>query len=214
MQESEGHTRTDVSVGEPVVFACSPRKGGNSDHCARAFAEGIQEAGGTCRMIFLRDHGVRPCLGCSACAATGECVLAGEDEAAMLFDLLMSAPFVMFSSPIYFYHLPALFKAFIDRGQSYYMRELNGDQLMAALPWREVYMGFCAGRPRGELLFEGSLLTMKYFLKIFHLSVHAHEGFRGMDGPLDFSRDHASVAAAQNLGKRAWKTYVRHNEGA
>ena len=204
---SESDTQhRDVDV-LPVVFACSPRKGGNSDHCAFSFAQGIRDAGGECRMVFVRDHRLLPCLGCSACAVTGTCVLAREDDAVGLFDLFMKAPFVFFSSPIYFYHLPALFKGFIDRGQSYYMRNLNGDAVMAALPRRRAYAGFCAGRPQGEMLFDGSLLTLKYFLKIFHFSMHTHLGFRGMDGPQDFARDQEALLAARSLGVKAWNAW-------
>jgi len=191
----------------PVVFACSPRKGGNSDHAALGFAQGIRDAGGDCQMIILREHRIFPCQGCSACARTGQCVLAHEDDVAGLFDLLMRAPFIFFASPIYFYHLPAMFKGFIDRGQSYYMRVLNQDAQMLALPSRRAYMAFCAGRPRGDRLFEGSLLSMKYFLKIFQCTLHEHLGFHGKDGPEDFLKDPEACAMVRTMGADAWKAY-------
>ena len=195
----------------PVVFACSPRKGGNSDHAALSFARGIRDAGGDCRMIMLREYRVSPCLGCSACARTGHCVLAHEDDVADLFALIMRAPFLFFASPIYFYHLPAMFKGFIDRGQSYYMRVLHRDARMLALPSRRAYMALCAGRPRGERLFEGSLLSMKYFLQIFHCTMHGHLGFYGMDGPQDLLKDPQSLAAVRNMGAEAWHAHC-HEE--
>lgn len=191
----------------PAVFACSPRKGGNSDEAALAFARGIREAGGDCQMIILREHRILPCQGCSACARTGQCVLAQEDDVADLFDLLMRAPFIFFASPIYFYHLPAMFKGFIDRGQSYYMRVLNRDTQMLSLSPKRAYMAFCAGRPRGDRLFDGSLLSMKYFLKIFAYTMQSHLGFHGKDGPHDFLGDPEACEAVRAMGADAWKTY-------
>ncbi|WP_462323433.1 flavodoxin family protein [Desulfoplanes sp.] len=198
--------RSDAAItGPPVIFACSPRPGGNSDTLARVFAAGIEEAGGAGRTVYLRDRTILPCEGCSACDPSGRCIFAERDDAESLFADLLTAPFVMFAAPIYFYHLPALFKGFIDRSQSYYVRSKNGEPSMTTLPARRAYIALCAGRPRGERLFEGSLLTLKYFLDVFRFSAHDPVLLRSMDGPEDFGGDRDAVSRVRSLGRAAWK---------
>ncbi len=192
-------------AGPPIVFACSPRPGGNSDTVARAFAAGIDDAGGTSKTVYLRDLTIVPCEGCSACDPSGVCIFAERDDAETLFAELLAAPFVMFSAPIYFYHLPALFKGFIDRAQSYYVRSRNRDAGLVPPPMRRAYVALCAGRPRGEKLFEGSLLTLKYFLDVFGFSMHDPALFRGMDEPEDFNGDTDAMHRMRSLGRTAWK---------
>lgn len=53
----------------PLILACSPRPGGNSDTAAAIFAAAFAEAGGLPpQSLFLRDYPVLPCVACDACA--------------------------------------------------------------------------------------------------------------------------------------------------
>lgn len=53
----------------PLILACSPRPGGNSDTAAALFAAAFAEAGGAQpQSLFLRDYQVLPCVACDACA--------------------------------------------------------------------------------------------------------------------------------------------------
>lgn len=190
--------------GPVMLFACSPRKGGNSDTAVRAFARGIEDAGGTSRIVYLRDKVIFPCRGCSVCVRTGRCVLAAEDDVESLFDAVQQAPFLFFAAPIYFYHLPALFKGFIDRAQSRYVCSLQQERRPDACSSRRAYVSLCAGRSRGARLFEGSLLTLKYFLDVFGFSLHDTVLFRSMDGPGDLAADEVALDTVRSLGREAW----------
>jgi hypothetical protein len=101
--------------------------------------------------------------------------------------------------------LPALFKGLIDRAQSYYFRSVHQDKTLVDLPRRRAYVFLCAGRPRGERLFDGSLLTLKYFLDVFRFSLHDPALFRAMDGPGDFAADRDALDTMRLLGREAWK---------
>jgi len=191
-------------AGPAILFACSPRGGGNTDTSARAFAQGIDDAGGTSEIVYLRDKIIIPCKGCSLCDPSGTCILATKDDVESLFAALLESPFVFFAAPIYFYHLPALFKGFIDRAQSYYLRSVHRDRPSVEFPRRRAYVSLCAGRPRGERLFEGSLLTLKYFLDVFGFSLHDPVLFRAMDGPGDFAADRDALDTMRFLGREAW----------
>lgn len=151
------------STTKAVIFACSPRASGNSDTAARLIAKGIAQAGGQSQLVTLRQYRVSPCLGCRRCEydPNRQCFQARDDQSGPLFQTLLSAPLVFFVSPIYFYHLPAGFKGFIDRGQSFYLRMLDKDPELMALRERKAHVCLVAGRTQGEQLFAGSLLTLR-----------------------------------------------------
>jgi multimeric flavodoxin WrbA len=192
-----------VTAGPPVVFLCGPRAGGNSDAAGRAFAAGLARAGQAPRIIALRDHDVAPCRGCGACAGPGRrCVLDRPGDAAgELFAALDAAPVAAFAAPIYFYHVPALFKAFIDRAQRRYeIRQAEGP---GETPDRLAYPLLVAGRPRGERLFEGALITLKYFLWPFGFLPGPATLLRGLDAPGDLAGDAEALAAVEAAGEAA-----------
>lgn len=193
--------------GLPVVFRCSPRRDGNSDTAARLFVEGLRSAGGDAREVRLADYAIEPCLGCGTCRRSPgrRCVLAARDQAEELFGLLLAAPFVLFAAPIFFYHLPAHFKALIDRSQSYYEKAMALDPAVTGLPRRTAYVALVAGRPTGERLFEGSLLTLKYFLVNFNFTLAEPLTFRGKDGPRDLADDEAASELLRERGAAAWR---------
>ncbi|GAB7080987.1 flavodoxin family protein [Megalodesulfovibrio paquesii] len=179
-------------------YACSPRPKGNSDTALSLFLEALQAAGQPTERLALRNCCVLPCLGCQRCALPpgGVCVQSPKDQSALLFAPLLQARAVCFAAPIYFYHLPSGFKALIDRAQSFYARKEHQDPAMLALPPRKAYVILVAGRAKGERLFEGSLLTLKYFLKPFNITLAEPCLLRGVDQPGDVSHKAATEIAA------------------
>uniref|UniRef100_I2Q672 NADPH-dependent FMN reductase n=1 Tax=Desulfovibrio sp. U5L TaxID=596152 RepID=I2Q672_9BACT len=197
-----------AGAGPGVVFLCGPRSGGNSDAAGLAFARGLARAGGEAEIVRLRDHTVAPCRGCGTCARKGHrCPLARPGDAAeALFEKLRAAPVAAFAAPIYFYHVPALFKALIDRAQRHYEARLAAEAAAptaAAPPARAAHVLLVAGRPRGERLFEGTLLTLKYFLWPFHLRPAEPCLLRGLDAPGDLAADAGAMARVEAYGEDA-----------
>lgn len=73
-----------------LIISSSPRKGGNSETLATAFAKGAREAGNQVETVYLREKQVGLCKGCLACLKLGHCV-SGQlktmlDRANPLFD--------------------------------------------------------------------------------------------------------------------------------
>lgn len=194
-------------MAEALAFACSPRAGGNSDAAVEYFCRGVAQAGGACRVVRLREYPLHPCIGCGACAKRAGCVLPDAGQAEELFALLRSAPVVFFASPIYFYHLPAGFKAFIDRAQAAY-EHLQAFATDGAST-RPAYAALVAGRPRGRRLFEGSLLTLRYFLLPFGLCLEDPLLLLGKDRPGDLSADGDARAQLEAYGRTAWNARER-----
>lgn len=50
-----------------LILSSSPRKGGNSETLAAAFAKGAQEAGNQVETVHLREKNYGFCRGCLAC---------------------------------------------------------------------------------------------------------------------------------------------------
>lgn len=198
-----------------VVLCCSPRAGGNSDMAGQAVARGVMAVGGECRTIFLREYCVLPCLGCDACAEGSghRCVLAEKDDAETLFSAMLSASAVVVASPIFFYHVPAGFKAFIDRGQRFFhaRRAVAGgsgrkaDPEEPRTPRPQAHTLLVSGRKKGARLFDGALLSLKYFFEYMGLELAEPTLLRGYDKPGDLAADAALGARLAWRGGELWR---------
>ncbi len=162
-----------------VVLNLSPHRGGTSETLAQRL---VQERGG--RLVQLRDFAVRPCTGCGVCQE-GECPLAGDD-AETLFGEICQASSLLLVAPVYFYHLPAQAKAWIDRAQPRYWAGVVPNEL------RPAAAVLVAGRPRGAELFSGIERTLRFFLPYLGFVLGPVVGLRGVETPAD-------------LGASAWR---------
>ncbi|OGR38530.1 MAG: hypothetical protein A2051_02970 [Desulfovibrionales bacterium GWA2_65_9] len=189
-----------------LILEGSHRSGGNSDAAAELVARGVREAGGTARIVALRDYFVLACLACRACAKDKDsaCVLRGKDQAEELFALLLAAPSVVVCSPIYFYALPSLCKTWIDRSQRFWEARRKGDAWLLAYPERQGFACLVGGQPTGQKLFDGARLTLKYFLVNFALTLAEPVSFRGKDERGDLTADPIAVDRVLALGREAW----------
>lgn len=194
-----------------VAFSCSPRAGGNSDQSARLFIDGVESAGGSAKLILLRHYDVHHCVSCQRCEhdRSRSCFLESRDQSSDLFRHLLRASVLFFASPVYFYHVPSHFKAFIDRCQCFWMRHQDGDEEMRGLPPRPAFLSMTGARPRGEKLFEGSVLTLKCFLAPFNITLQPPQLMYGKDGPQDLSKDADACEALMEMGRQAQAAYLR-----
>lgn len=205
-------TSADECINEPAIVAisCSPRAGGNSDQAARLFIEGVESAGGSASLILLRHYDVHHCVSCQGCEhdPSQSCFLEQKDQSSDLFGLLLKTPVLFFASPVYFYHVPSHFKAFIDRCQCFWMRYQSGDIEMLGLPQRKAYLAMMGARPKGEKLFEGSILTLKSFLQPFHFALQEPLLMYGLDGPQELKADEKACENLRAMGREAYLTYL------
>lgn len=168
-----------------LAILCSPRQNGVSDTLARAFLDGYQTSGNNYALLALRDLRIIPCQACNACFTFPcHCRLAGQDSVARIFSAMKKAHLLLFASPIYFYGLPAHFKALIDRGQLFYarrafpfLRKLNSLPPSISI--------FCAARKKGKLLFSGASRTLKWFLRCAGSEMRKELDYMGLENPAD-----------------------------
>lgn len=97
-----------------VVLSGSPRRGGNTDLMAQAFAQGAEQAGHQVEVISLAGKKIAPCLACEYCFAHGgQCVQ--QDDMAAIMEQINGADLLCFASPIYWFNISAQLKCAIDR---------------------------------------------------------------------------------------------------
>ena len=211
-----------------LVLQCSPHAGGVSDSVADLFAKGMAEAGADLRTVALRDYAFSRCTGCGACSrAPHTCVLAGRplpgqnstcpvaDQAEEVFQLIAEAQLIMISSPIYFYFLPAHFKALSDRTQRFWAKQGGEERLPLPLSRaKPVLVAMTAGRRRGNLLFSGSLLSLKYFLAPLEAGIRETRLLRGLESLKDLQERPAVMAALHAWGHDWGHRLATENAGA
>ena len=96
-----------------LIISGSPRKGGNTELLAEAFAKGAVEHHHV-EIISVRDYKVNPCLGCNACFKT-DGICAQKDDMAIIYEKMNQTDMLVIASPVYFYGISAQLKAVIDR---------------------------------------------------------------------------------------------------
>lgn len=194
-----------------VIYAGSHRRGGNSDHAAALLQQGIQQAGGQATIMHVRQYDVRPCLACSVCDKSSHlqgqkrCVLGKKDQAWELFAPMFTARAVFFTSPIYFYHLPSMLKTWVDRGQQFWKAWIDKEPWIADLPRRTAHTVLIAGQPSGQKLFEGSRLTLKYFVQNFNMELPDPMVFHGIDQSGDLKQKADFEQQIIDLGRHGWE---------
>ncbi len=97
-----------------VVLSGSPRKGGNTDTLAAAFANGAKAAGNSVTLFRTADMSIGGCLGCGHCfLEKGVCVQ--KDDKPRILDAIHKADTLALASPIYYWSVTAQLKRAIDR---------------------------------------------------------------------------------------------------
>ena len=96
-----------------LIISSSPRKGGNSETLAAAFAKGTREAGNRVETVYLREKQIGFCKGCLACLKLGHCVI--QDDAVEIAAKMHDANVLVFATPVYYYCVSGQLKTMLDR---------------------------------------------------------------------------------------------------
>lgn len=101
-----------------LIISSSPRKGGNSETLAAAFARGAQAAGNQVETVYLREKQYGFCKGCFACLKLGHCVI--KDDAVEIVARMHDADVLVFVTPVYYYSVSGQLKTMLDRANPLY----------------------------------------------------------------------------------------------
>ena len=181
----------------------SPRRGGNTELLLKEFLRGCTEGGAGVEEVFLRELKISPCLEIYACKKDGECPI--QDDMKPLYPKLVEADILAVASPVFFFAVSAHLKAMIDRCQALWARKYILRQAVA--PGRTGRKGIflAVGGAKLEKIFDGPLLTMKYFFDVLDRTFDRALLYGGVDERGEIRQHPTAMAEAYALGKKMVK---------
>ena len=158
----------------------SPRRKGNTALLLQKAVQGARDAGGDVEEIILRDLKMSPCLEIYGCKKTGRCVI--QDDFQRIYDRLLACDGIILASPIFFYTVSAHTKILMDRFQSQWVKKYWLDQDPDnRVVTRRKGLFISVGATRGKKLFDGTLLSMRYFFDVLDMDLWKALLFRELD---------------------------------
>jgi len=176
----------------------SPRRGGNTDLLLNELLRGCRNGHADVEEIYLRELKITPCLEIYACRKDGKCPI--RDDMQNLYPRLAEADVLVLASPIFFYSVSAQAKALIDRCQAFWAQKYLLKQPVA--PGGKIRRGafLAVGGSKGEKVFEGALMTMKYFFDSLDMIFYKSLLYRGVDAQGEILNHPTALDDAYRLG--------------
>ena len=176
----------------------SPRIKGNTDLLLDEALKGAQSQQAEVEKIMVDKLDISPCREYYGCLKDGNCVIRdGMDD---IYPGLLGADGIIVASPMFFYGLSAQLKALIDRCQALWARKYVLRHKLSDSPRRGVFIG--VGATQGEKLFDGSILTVKYFFKAIGVDYAGELLVRGVDKRGEIKEHPTALSDAFGLGKK------------
>lgn len=200
----------DVNI---MALYGSPRQGGNTEKLLDEFLTGALSEGATVDRLTIHDAAISPCRGCLACFRTGCCII--TDDMQQIYPRLLAADIVVLASPIYFYGVAGGTKLLIDRAQALWGRKyvLNDPSLGKEGKKRAGFF-ISVGGTKGQKMFEGAILTVKYFFDAFNVKYAGELLIRQVDGKGEILQQPQALADARAAGSTLVKEFsplLRHS---
>jgi len=187
----------------------SPRKNGNTETLLREYLRGCRDAKAEVEEVYLRDLKITPCLEIYACRKDGKCPI--RDDMQNLYGKIVEAEILALASPVFFYSVSAQAKAFIDRCQAFWSKKYLLKQPIAPGKGPRKGVFISVGGSQGEKVFDGALMTMRYFFDSVDMIFYKSLLYRGIDEKGEIVRHPTALAEAYGLGKEM--AYIKIFEG-
>ena len=175
----------------------SPRMKGNTDLLLDEALKGAASQQAEVEKILVDKLQIAPCKEYYACLKSGKCVI--KDDMDDIYDKLLTADAVIIASPIFFYTVSAQLMLLISRCQALWARKY----VLKNMDIPEKKGAFIAvGATRGEKLFDGPKLTIKYFFQAINAGYTDGLLVRGVDKKGEIKDHPTALSDAYELGKR------------
>ncbi|MBI4962954.1 MAG: flavodoxin family protein [Desulfomonile tiedjei] len=183
-----------------VAIYGSPRRRGNTSLLLEQAVRGARDAGAIVEEVVLRDLKISPCLEIYGCKESGRCVI--RDDFQKVYDQLLACHGLILASPIFFYTVSAQTKILMDRCQSLWVKKYWIEKRLSekSAPKRKG-MFISVGATKGSRLFEGALLTVKYFLDPLDMELWQALLYRGLDFEGDVLQHPEYLEQARQTGR-------------
>ena len=140
---------------------------------------------------------ITPCREYYGCLKDGNCVI--RDDMDNIYPRLLVADSIIVASPMFFYGVTAQLKALIDRCQALWVRRYVLKNLPDSAR-KGAFIGI--GATRGKQLFDGSILTVKYFFQALGVKYVDELLVRGVDKRGEIKEHPTALSDAFSLGQR------------
>jgi len=179
----------------------SPRKGGNTDVLLEEALKGAEKEGADVERLHIADFHITPCIECLQCLQKGECVI--QDDMQKIYPKLLESDIIILASPIFFYGITAWAKALVDRSQALWARKyILKDPSLGKEGKRRKGFLISVGGTKGQKVFEGAILTAKYFFDVLNADYVGELVFRNMDAKGDILKQPDALSQAFESGRK------------
>jgi multimeric flavodoxin WrbA len=176
----------------------SPRRQSNTEILLDKALEGARESGAEVEKVLVSKLKISPCLEIYACLKDGNCAI--KDDMQLLYKKLLETDHIIFASPMFFYGITSQAKAIIDRCQALWARRhVLGMGKEDNRVRRGVFIS--VGATQGKKLFDGAVLTVKYFFDAIGVKYSGDLLVRGIDNKAQIEEHPAAVQDAFRLGQ-------------
>jgi multimeric flavodoxin WrbA len=142
-----------------------------------------------------------PCLELYGCRKEGRCVI--QDDFHQVLDQLMMSRGIMLASPIFFYAVSAHTKILMDRCQSLWVKKYWIDGIRRGEKhYARKGLFISVGATHGKKLFDGALLTVRYFFDALDTELSQTLLCRGLDQEGEVTQQPRLLEEAFEAGKR------------
>lgn len=187
-------------MSEILAIYGSPRRNGNTATLLKHAVQGAKDTGAGVEEIVLRDLKISPCLEIYGCKQTGRCAI--KDDFQALYDKLIACKGLMLASPIFFYSVSSHTKIFIDRCQSLWVKKYWIDNTpFGHQIYKRKGLFISVGATKGKKLFDGVLLTIRYFFDVLDMELWKSLLYRNMDFEGDVLKFPEYLEEAYQSGK-------------
>jgi multimeric flavodoxin WrbA len=188
----------------------SPRRKGNTALLLKRAVEGAREAGSSVEEIVLRDLKMSPCLEIYGCKETGRCAI--KDDFQSVYDKLLACDGLMLASPIFFYTVSAHTKILMDRCQSLWVNRYWLEKTpFGKKEFKRKGLFISAGATRGKKLFDGVLLSVRYFFDALDMELWNSLLYREMDFEGDVLKHPEYLEETYATGRRFTHALTGHD---
>jgi multimeric flavodoxin WrbA len=179
----------------------SPRRGGNTEILLEEALKGAEKEGAEIERLYLNDLDITPCTECHGCDETGSCVIL--DDMQKIYTKLLEADVIILASPIFFYGVTAWAKTVIDRSQALWAKKyLVNDPSLGKRGKRRKGFFISVGATKGQKVFEGAILTVKYFFDALNTEYTGELLYRGVDGKGEILKHPEALEQAREAGSK------------
>lgn len=183
-----------------IAIYGSPRRQGNTAQLLDRSVDAAVQAGATVDRIVLRDLKMSPCLEIYGCKKAGRCVI--QDDFQRVYDQIEKADGILLASPIFFYAVSAHTKILMDRCQSAWVKKHWIDKKSpGSRALRRKGLFISVGATRGKRLFDGALLSVRYFLDALDIALWDSLLVRGCDEEGEILQQKETLQTASRLGR-------------